>query len=141
MRLIKCRKCGATICTDEAFLQRMLDRISELNSMARKDRKNANSYIQEAAAVKKVMTQYLHRTSQVDSDNRRMKNELSVLVQFVLENGLVSQEKLNELNKIARERATANEEKDTQIVAQLYGDFENTMINRTKYDPTAAGRR
>ena len=136
MRLIKCRKCGATICTDETFVQCMLDRIEELGSLARKDKKNQGLYLQEAAAVKKIMTSYLHRTAQMDTDNRRVKNELSVLVGYVMENKLIPQEKLNELTQIARERAAKNDQKDAEEVEKLYGDFENMMYNRTKADPT-----
>lgn len=137
MRLIKCRKCGATICTDEAFQERMLDAIAECHKQARKDRKNANSYLQEAATYKKMLTQYLHRTVQHDSELRRIRNELSVLAAYVLQNGLVSQEKLNELNKIARERAEANEREEAKVIEQLYGQAKNPLFNNTKADPTA----
>lgn len=137
MRLIKCRKCGATICTDEAFQERMLDAIAECHKQARKDRKNANTYLQEAAAYKKILTQYLHRTAHYESDLRKEQNEKSVLVAYVLQNGLVSQEKLNELSEIGRERAAANDRKDAKEIERLYGQAKNPLFNTTKSDPTA----
>lgn len=137
MRLIKCRKCGATICTEETMQERILDAIEELNERARKDRKNASSYLQQAASYKKLLTQILHRTAQYDSDLRRIRNEQKVLVSYVLQNGLVSHEKLNELEKIARERSAENDKKDAEEIERLYGCLPNPLINKTKGDPTA----
>lgn len=136
MRLIKCRKCGATIATDETFIQRMLDDINVLSEKARKDKRNSSSYLQQASAIKKIMTQYLHRTAQMDEHRMRLLYEHKVLVHYVLDNGLVSQEKLNELDEIARKQYSDKQTAIQQEVDQLYGGFENLSINRTKRDPT-----
>ena len=137
MRLIKCRKCGATIATDETFIQRMMDDINALSEKARKDRKNAPSYVQEAKAIRKIMQQYLHTTASMDSHKRRLTNELSVLIHYVRENNLISDEKLAELTNVARERAAEQDRKDEERVRELYSGFENISFNRTKADPTA----
>lgn len=136
MRLIKCRKCGATIATDETFIQRMLDDINILSEKSRKDKRNSSSYLQQASAIKKIMTQYLHRTAQMDEHRMRLLYEHKVLVHYVLDNGLVSQEKLNELDEIARKQYSDKQKLIQQEVDQLYGGFENMSINRTKCDPT-----
>lgn len=136
MRLIKCRKCGATIATDETFVQRMLDDINALNEMARKDRKNYASYIQQAAAIRKIMQQYLHVTANMDTHKRRLTNELSVLINYIRENNLISDKKLAELTTEARKRAEEKEKQEESRVAELYGGFENISINRTRNDPT-----
>jgi hypothetical protein len=136
MRLIKCRKCGATIATDETFIQRMLDDINILSDKARKDRKNDKSYLQQAAAIRKIMQQYLHLTAQMDENRRRLLHEHKVLVRHVLDNGLVSQEKLNELNELARKAYEEAQRDNQRAINRLYGGFENISINRTKADPT-----
>lgn len=136
MRLIKCRKCGATIATDETFIQRMLDAINELSDKARKDRRNAPSYLSQAAAIKKIMQQYLHVTANMDTHKRRLTNEMSVLISYIRENNLISDEKLAELTAIARERAAEKEAKEEEHIEELYRGFENISINRTRYDPT-----
>lgn len=136
MRLIKCRKCGATIATDETFIQRMLDDINILSEKSRKDKRNSSSYLQQASAIKKIMTQYLHRTAQMDEHRMRLLYEHKVLVHYVLDNGLVSQEKLNDLDEIARKQYSDKQKLIQQEVDQLYGGFENMSINRTKCDPT-----
>ncbi len=136
MRLIKCRKCGATIATDETFIQRMLDDINTLSEKARKNTRFASSYLQQAAVIRKIMQQYLHRTAQMDEKCLRLLHEHKVLVRYVLDNGFVSQEKLQELNNIARKAYEERQLEDQAVINRLYGDFENIAINRTKADPT-----
>jgi hypothetical protein len=137
MRLIKCRKCGATIATDETFIQRMMDDINILSEKARKDKKNASSYLQQAAAIRKIMQQYLHRTANMDERRRELQSKLSILWNYVHDNKLIGEGKLNELmdkgEEIARQRIAEEE----AIVNELYRGFENISINRTKADPTA----
>lgn len=137
MRLIKCRKCGATICTDEAFQERMLDAIAECHKQARKDRKNAGSYLHEASTYKKILNQYLHRTAEYDSELRRDKNVISVLVHFLLDNGFATEEKIAELRIKGEERAAARDREDAKVIEELYGQAKNPLFNNTKADPTA----
>ena len=136
MRLIKCRKCGATIATDETFVQRMLDDVNILSEKARRDRKNYNSYIQQASAIRKIMQQYLHRTAQMDAEMLETRAELGELIKYVRENSLISDEKLAEITTLAREKARARIKQEEERVYELYRGFENITINRTKADPT-----
>jgi hypothetical protein len=136
MRLIKCRKCGATIATDETFIQRMLDDINILSEKARKDRRNYNSYLQQAAAIRKIMQQYLHRTAQMDAEMLETRAELGALICYVRESGLITDEKLSEITTPAREKARARIKQEEEMVNELYRGFENISINRTKADPT-----
>jgi hypothetical protein len=114
----------------------MLDDINALSEKARKDKRNCNSYLQQASAIRKIMQQYLHRTAQIDEESRRTRNELKFLVHYVLNNGLVSQDKLQELNDAARKSFEEKQQSDQEIIERLYGDFENISINRTRADPT-----
>lgn len=136
MRLIKCRKCGATIATDETFIQRMLDDINILSEKARKDRLNSASYLQQASAIRKIMQQYLHVTANTDEHKVRMTNEMSVLINYIRENNLITDEKLKELSTEAREKAAHKISQEEERVNELYRGFENITINRTKADPT-----
>lgn len=136
MRLIKCRKCGATIATDETFIQRMLEDINALSEEARKDRKNQSTYMQQASAIRKIMQQYLHTTANMDERRMELQCKLSILWNYVHDNNLIDDETLNSLmceaEVIAQERIKAEEER----VNELYRGFENISINRTKRDPT-----
>ena len=137
MRLIKCRKCGATIATDETFIQRMLDDINILSEKARKDKKNASSYLQQASAIRKVMQQYLHRTANMDEIRRELQAKISILWQYLQENNLLDEEKFIELMDKAEETARQRIKEEEAVVNELYRGFENISINRTKADPTA----
>ena len=137
MRLIKCRKCGATIATDETFIQRMLDDINILSEKARQNRKNSNSYLQQAAAIRKIMQQYLHRTAQMDAEMLETRAELGALINYVRENGLISDVELEKVTTQARMKARERVKQEEKRVAELYRGFENISINRTKSDPTA----
>lgn len=136
LRLMKCKKCGATICTDEAFVERALDKINYLAAETVRDHRNKTIYLGQISTIKSIVKQYLHQTAQMDTDNRRLKNELNVLVHYVLDNNLVSQEKMNELNAIARKKAAINEEIASQEVERLYGQFENMFADKARKDPT-----
>lgn len=143
MRLIKCRKCGATIATDETFIQRMLDDINILSEKAIKDKRNANSYLQQASAIRKIMQQYLHTTANMDEQKRELRCKLSILWNYVHDNNLIEEEKLFELMNTAEAIAEQRIKQEEERVNELYRGFENITINRTKVDPTArlGGRR
>ena len=115
MRLIKCRKCGATIATDETFIQRMLDDINILSEKARKNTRFANSYLQQASAIRKIMQQYLHRTAQMDAEMLETRAELGALINYVRENGLISDEELAEFKELLLERL-ARARKDLEML-------------------------
>ena len=136
MRLIKCRKCGATIATDETFIQRMLDDINILSAKARKDRRNAPSYLQQAAAIRKIMQQYLHRTAQMDAEMVETRAELGALISYVRVNGLIKDNELAEITTPARLKARERIKQEEERISELYRGFENISINRTKADPT-----
>lgn len=105
MKLIRCRKCGAALVTEDALIERMNDTIHELNEKARhsKNGKIAKSYLAEAASVTKMMKGILHNTAQMEARKSGSSYELSEIVHYIRENDLISDEKLDELRKTARE--------------------------------------
>ncbi len=60
-------------------------------------------------------------------------NELSEIIHYIRFNNLVSDEKLDELRKIAREKAKEKNKKDEREIKRVYGEFESTVIHRTKH--------
>ena len=141
MRLIHCRKCGAALVTEDALVERMNDTIHELNEKARhsKNGKIAKSYLAEAASVTKMMKGILHNTAQMEARKSGSSYELSEIVHYIRENNLVSDEKLDELRKIARERVKIRNEENQREIEKIYGKYKGTYIpsNNTKSDKTA----
>lgn len=136
MKLIKCRKCGATIATDETFVQRMLADINDLSEKARRDKRNSSSYLQQAAAIRKIMQQYLHATVNMDERKRELQCKLSILWNYVHDNNLIEEDKLIELMERGEEIAQQRIKDEEERVNELYRGFENLSINRTKRDKT-----
>lgn len=141
MKLIHCKKCGSAICSEDALIERMNDTIHELNEKARhcKNGKIARSYLAEAASVTKMMKGILHNTAQLEERRSTLQLEQSVLVRYLRENNLITDEKLNELNQIAREMAKEKNAETQKEIDRIYGKYTSlyTPSNKTKSDPTA----
>ena len=142
MKLLRCRKCGAMITTQDTMVDCMMAEVERLNRLAENDAKYnkgrlKSTYEQQSSQVYKMMRQIVHLTSQLDEESRRMHQEKGVLVHYLFSNGLITEAKLHELEAIARERAAQANERDQRQIEAIYGDFQSSIHNRTKADPTA----
>lgn len=99
----------------------------------------AKSYLAEAASVTKMMKGILHNTAQMEARKSGSSYELSEIVHYIRENNLISDEKLDELRKTARERAKIRNEENQKEIDRIYGRYKGTYIpsNNTKSDKTA----
>lgn len=103
----------------------MTAEINRLNSLAAKGGKNRNIYQQQSAQLFKLMKQIVHISSQIDSNIRVLNNEKGVLVDFLISNGIITYDELRELETKARERAKAQDEKDSKELERLYGEAQS----------------
>jgi esterase/lipase len=134
VKIIKCHKCGASVVSEDTMIESMMGYMKECTDKARKTKNN--SYLQEASQIKNFITQILHRQTRIE-DRTINKAFLSTLIVYIRTNNIIPDEKLNELENMAIEKAKANIEKDEKIIKQMYGDFESMLTNRTKKDPTS----
>lgn len=104
-----------------------------------KNGKVAKSYLAEAASVTKMMKGILHNTAQMEARKSGSSYELSEIVHYIRENDLISDEKLDELRKTARERAKIRNEENQKEIDRIYGKYRGGYIpsNNTKSDKTA----
>lgn len=139
MRLMKCKKCGTPMMLDTYAVENMYCAMQECNEKARKAKNPSlrNSYVQEASQIRKMISQTIHRTTQIEERKNTFLCELSEIVHYINENNLISHEKLNELRKIAREKASIKNKEDENQIKKIYGEFESALTNRSKKDPTA----
>lgn len=141
MKLIHCKKCGSAIVTENALIERMNDTIHELNEKARRSKHGgiANSYLAEAASVTKMMKGIIHNTTQIEERRTTCSCELAEITHYLRENKLVSDEKLDELRQIAREKAKVKSAENQREIDRIYGVYNSsyTPFNNTKSDPTA----
>lgn len=141
MRLIKCRKCGATLCTDESFIENMMDMVHELNKKARRTSgKKAQSYIGEAAGITKIMKGIIHQTAQMEERKITCQCEMSEIIHYIRTEHLVSDKKLDELRTVAREKAERKNAENQKEIERLYGKYRglSTPFNNTMNDSTAS---
>jgi hypothetical protein len=134
MKIIRCHKCGASVVSEETMIESMMGYMKECTDKARKTKNN--SYLQEASQIKNLITQILHRQTRIE-DRKINKTFLGTLIEYIHTNNLITDEKLNELENTAIEKAKINIEKDEKAIKQMYGDFESMLTNRTKKDPTS----
>lgn len=141
MRLIHCKKCGAAMVTENALIERMQDTIHELNEKARctKNDKIAKTYMAEAASVTKMMKGIIHNTAQMEDRRITCQLEMSEIVKYIRNNNLITDEKLDELRAMARDKAKERNLANQKEIERIYGEYKPlcTPFNNTKADTTA----
>lgn len=141
MKLIHCKKCGHPMITEDAIVERMNDTIHELNEKARKSKngKIAKSYLAEAASVTKMMKGILHNTANIEARTARSGMYLRILVEYLLANNLITEDKLKELNEQADKMIEEKNAADQKELERIYGNYKKlyTPSNNTMSDPTA----
>lgn len=137
MRLVHCKKCGTMISTEETAIERMYDEIKEERMKALNCKTNeAAVHLQNAKQMLKIVNQIQHRNSQLEDRKVTCQQELSVLQCYLLDNKLITPEKLNELRKIARIRAEKMNQEDRRQIDLLYKNYSKYTGNKTKVDKT-----
>ena len=141
MRLIHCKKCGAAMVTENALIERMNDAVHELHEKARHSTngKVAKSYLAEAASITKMMKGIIHNTAQMEDRKITCSMELAEITHYIRFNNLVTDEKLDELRQIAREKAKVRIAENQREIDRIYGEYKSlyTPFNNTKSDNTA----
>lgn len=140
MKLIKCRKCGATVMTDSTLLSAMQD---EYNATVKRSHYakglDKNICLQQLSHLSKMMTAVCHNSSQIEIRKLETYNELCELRRYIREHKLIEDETLSEIQLSARELTKKKVAEDEEAMERIYGDYENYFCNRTKADPTANG--
>ena len=139
MKLIKCRKCGATVMTADTLLATMQD---EYNELVRKSKHikgpSKNIILQQMSHLTKMMTAVCHNSSSIELQKLDTYNELVLLKKYIRTNGLLDYEMLNKIRDEARELTRKKSAEGEKQIAELYGSFENHFYNRANSDPTAS---
>ncbi len=178
MKMIRCKKCGTMIASEDTIIERIMDEareerkilenelkkakelvekgnsmvcqgnalVSKGNSMISKGKtlvsegnkmsSSANIHRDNAKQLDKLATQIMHMTTQLGVRKGEKEKEKSVLVQYLLENNLITKEKLNELDEKAREENRIIIEQEERELDLLYKSYSDYTGNKTKADPT-----
>lgn len=138
MKLIKCKKCGSTIMTDETLLAAMQE---EYNALVKRSHKasgaDKNLITQQMKHLHKMMVAVCHSSTEAERRKDDTYNELCLLKKYIKANNLIDFETLDQFRDEARATARKKAAEDEKKIAEVYGEFVNTFCNRTKADPTA----
>lgn len=139
MKLIKCKKCGATIMTDDTLLAAMQE---EYNALVKRSHRakgvDKNLIAQQLKHLHKMMVAVCHNSTEAERRKDDTYNELCLLKKYIKANRLIDFETLDRFRDEAREMTKMKIAEDEKKIAEQYGEFVNTFCNRTKSDPTAA---
>lgn len=138
MKLIKCKKCGSTIMTDETLLAAMQE---EYNALVKRSRRangqTRHLILQQMKHLHKMMVAVCHSSTEAERRKDDTYNELCLLKKHIIANKLIDFETLDRFGDEARAMARKKAAEDEKKIAEQYGEFVNTFCNRTKVDPTA----
>ena len=138
MKLIKCKKCGSTIMTDDTLLTNIHEEYTELSrTFKRAKGADKNLILQQMSFLKKMMTSIIHAYSQMEERKQVEYNELYLLKKHLVKNNIMSQSDLDKLQEEARKITKQKIAETEKKLNDLYGELENYFANRTKSDPTA----
>lgn len=138
MKLIKCKKCGTPIASNDLMLQRLLDGMEEANKNAMKSRNNSqrNVYIQQASQYKQLIKSIIHTTTQLEERHRYLNAELKELVRYLADNEIMTYDEIGLIQNKAREKAQKGMDEDRKRLNKLYQDAYNELSNNSKVDAT-----
>ena len=138
MKLIKCKKCGTPIISNDLMLQRLLDGMQEANKNALKAKNGPqkNVYIQQASQYKQLIKSITHTTAQLEERHRYLNAELKELVRYLAENGIMTYDEIGLIQNKAREKAQKGMDEDKKKLNKLYQDGYNELSNNSKLDIT-----
>ena len=138
MKLIKCKKCGTPIASNDLMIQRLLDGMEEANNKSLRARTPAqrNIYIQQASQYKQLIKSITHTTTQLEERHRYLNAELKDLVRHLADNGIMTYDEIGLIQNKAREKAQKRMDEDKKKLNKLYQDGYNELSNNSKSDTT-----
>lgn len=138
MRVVRCPKCGSTVCTDDALLRELTEAIDAATRRANRSRHPGEraAITAEVANLRSMYKQYMHHLTSAEHAKAITPTILRDLRKHILSNGLMTEAELEVIYRGAEASARARLDQESREIQRLYGDFR-TMSNRAAPDPTA----
>lgn len=150
MRMIRCKKCGTMVASEDGLLERIMDEAREERQFSQKEeaeasrleakvkqlRISAKNRRDNAKQLDKFANQIQHQTTQLESRKNLKERQMSVLCRYLIENNIVTEEKLVELGEIAKRESDEKEREDQRQLDLIYKSYSDYTGNKTKSDIT-----
>ena len=124
--------------SSDTLLSNMQEEYNQLRKLHQRARGIEKQVIvQQMSHITKIMRQVLHNTETLELKKTEAFYELRVLKEYLIDNGIVNQDILDDIQANARAKAKERVAETEKALKRLYGEFKNICSNNTKSDPTA----
>ena len=138
MRLVKCKKCGATVMTGDTLLSNMQDEYNELIKKSHRAKGAEKQIISvQLSHLSKMMRAVIHTSTEVEVKKLSAYSELGLLKSYIRACSLMTDKELDDIQSRARAMSREKIAQDEKELNRIYGEFRNICNNNTKRDPTA----
>lgn len=140
MRKIKCKNCGKFVLFDTTISDDIYDEILYYTKLANNDKKNRNVYLSIISSLRKMVNQINHRHTQIFERQKSESNLNGILVKYIRENNLLTDEQIQEMRDIARENAKKQDKIDSEIIQKISEDYEIFKYTSTRHGDSTANK-
>ena len=138
-KVLRCPKCDHVITGQDEFVENIMERYNHNLRKLKYVKGTKNQLLlQENSLLKSYLKAVLHHRSEVEMCQIENRYFNTTLIAYILDNGLMTAEKVNELHEIAREKMNKSLEARSKELEKVYGDFNSIFSNAIKADPTLA---
>ena len=138
-KVLRCPKCDHVITGQDEFVENIMKRYEHnLRKLTYVRGAKNQQLLHENSLLKSYLKAVLHHRSEVEMCQIENRYFNKTLIAYILDNGLMTAEKVNELHEIAREKMNKSLEARSKELEKVYGDFNSIFSNVIKADPTLA---
>jgi tetrahydromethanopterin S-methyltransferase subunit G len=136
-KVLRCPKCDHVITGQDEFVKNIMERFNDnLRKLEHVTGRKYQKLLHENSMLKSYLKQVLHYRSEIERIRIENIHFNKVLIWYLLNNNLITTEKLNELQETARDKMNKSLEARSKELEKVYGDFNSIFGNKIKSDPT-----
>lgn len=135
--MLRCRKCGAAVISDESLIQTVLDLHEDAVKRAKYGQpKKRPGALAEAAEYKAMYKALMHNISNKDYAEAVTPYVLKILLDEIKARGLLTEAEIAACYEKGRELAQTRKEQAEKEIRRIYGEA-HSAAGRAYRDPTA----
>lgn len=138
MKMLRCRKCGTAVISDETLIQYVLDGYNEaVQNAARAKGSQKSAALAEVAEYRSIYKALMHNISSKDYAEAVTPYILNALVDTIKSRNLLTEDELAACYDKGKQTAQARKESLEKEVRRIYGEAQRISASPPYRDPTA----
>lgn len=128
MKLIRCRKCGTFVISEEMFLQPMIDTLEEATRSAHlaKNREDRYAYLADVANYRAFIRVFMHHLTERDKAAHNVDAyKVAALYDALVRTGKITEEEFKAAVAEGNSRAAKKREAEDRELRVIYGDYDS----------------